>query len=41
MDILNKYINKETTLIFTSHNSEYEKFADIIYELNDYKVEQV
>ena len=41
MEILNSYIKKDTTLIFTSHNSEYEDFADVIYELNDYKMELI
>jgi ABC-2 type transport system ATP-binding protein len=40
-EILNLYVTKDTTLIFTSHNSEYEEFADIIYELNDYKMELI
>ena len=41
MNMLDKFIKqKNKTLIYTSHNSEYEKFADIIYELNDYNVEK-
>lgn len=42
MNMLDKFIKqKNKTLIYTSHNSEYEKFADIIYELNDYNIEKI
>lgn len=39
--LLNKYVESGNTLIFTSHNSQYEKFADIIFEINDYKLKKV
>lgn len=42
IDILNEYIKiKNNTLIFTSHNSKYEDFADIIYEIDNYKIKVV
>lgn len=41
IELLNEFINKDTMLIFTSHNSEYEKFADNIYKINDYKLEKI
>lgn len=42
MMVLDKYIKeKNKTLIFTSHNSEYEKFADVIYELDNYNIKKI
>lgn len=41
IEILNSYIKENNTLIFTSHNSLYEDFADVIYELNDYKMDLI
>jgi len=42
MQVLDKYIKeKDKTLIFTSHNSEYEKFADVIYELDNYNIKKM
>ena len=40
-DILDKFIDNNKLLIFTTHNSEHEKFADDIYEINDFKVKPV
>lgn len=36
--MLNDYIKKDKTLIFTSHNGAYEKIADCIYEILDTKI---
>lgn len=38
LEILNDYVLKGNTLIFTSHNSEFEKFADIIYEIDNFQL---
>lgn len=35
MKVLDDYISSDKTLLFTSHNAEYEKFADIIYEIDE------
>lgn len=40
--ILNDFIKgNHCTLIYTSHSSEAEDFADLIYEINDYNLEIV
>ncbi len=39
--LLDEYMNKDRTLIFTSHNEAYEKFADIIYEIDNYTLTKV
>lgn len=36
--IIDKYISKDRLLIFTTHSSEHEKFADEIYEINNHKL---
>ena len=41
ISLLNCFICKDTLLIFTSHNMEYEKFADEIYEIDDYNLIQI
>ncbi len=41
-ELLEEYIkNENKTFIFTSHNSEYEEFADIIYEIDDFKLARI
>lgn len=41
-ELLEEYINnKNKTFIFTSHNSEYEEFADIIYEIDNFKLTKI
>ena len=40
-DILDIFIDNNKLLIFTTHNSEHEKFADDIYEIDDFKVKPV
>lgn len=40
-DVLDKYINNDKILIFTSHNSDHEKFADEIYEIENLKIKQL
>lgn len=37
-EILEKFINNDKLLIFTTHNSEHEKFADEVYEIDDFKI---
>ncbi|MDR1819095.1 MAG: hypothetical protein LBR15_02470 [Methanobrevibacter sp.] len=42
--ILNRYLelNKETTIIYTTHNEMYQKkFADEIYEIKDHQIKKV
>ena len=41
IELLNNYVNENTMLIFTRHNSEYEKFADTIYEIDNYKLKKI
>lgn len=41
VNMLNDFMNKDKTLIFTTHNSEYEKFADEIYEIKDLKLNKL
>lgn len=41
LEILNDYVSKDNTLIFTSHNSEFEKFADIIYEIDNFQLSRI
>ena len=40
-NLLKDYITEDKLLIFTCHNIEYEDFADIIYEINNYKVQRI
>ena len=35
MKLLNEFTNKDTILVFTSHEKENEKFADVIFEIQD------
>ena len=37
-EILEDYMNEKHTFIYTSHNSEYEEFADLIFEIDDNKL---
>lgn len=42
MDLLNAYIRiPGNTMIFTSHNPIYEKFAHVIYEIDAYNVKKI
>lgn len=41
VDVLNKYMDKTKTIIFTSHNKDYENFADIVYEISDLKLKKI
>lgn len=36
--LLKKYVNSDRVLIFTSHNLGHEKFADIMYEIDNQKL---
>lgn len=38
VNILNTFITEEKTLIYTTHSSEYEDFADEIYKIEDHKL---
>lgn len=40
LEIIKNYVNENKLLIFTTHNSEHEKFADEIYEINNFKIKQ-
>ena len=40
INILNKFITKDSLLIFTTHNSEYEQFADEIYEIENHNLKK-
>lgn len=41
VDILNDFVKQDNLLIFTTHSSEYEKFADIIYEIDNFNLKQI
>lgn len=41
VNVLNDYMDKTKTIIFTSHNKNYEDFADVVYEINDYKMKKI
>lgn len=41
VNILNNFITEETTLIYTTHSSEYEDFADEIYKIENHKLMKV
>lgn len=40
-ELLDSYMKEDNILIFTSHNPEYEDFADIVYEIDDYKLVKI
>lgn len=40
INILNDFISNDRLLIFTTHNSEYEQFADEIYEIENYNLKK-
>lgn len=41
IQLIDSYVTKDKLLVFTTHNSEHEKFADKVYEIENLQLKEV